>query len=257
MRQKAAEGCRPSVAPLGYVNVAGPDGKRTLALDEGRAPLLARAFEWYATGDHSVKTVAAMARRAGLTFPDSGLPVSTARIHQMLRQRTYCGEFEWAGRVYRGTYPPIVSKELWQHVQDVMDGRYAARPKKRKHQFTFSGLLHCGVCGCALVGDMKKGKFYYRWSGNRIPHPEPYVREEVVAEQVQAILGGMAIEEETVQLISRTLRESHEDEKRFHNHSVARLQADIARLQARLDAMYVDKFDARISSNFYERTATE
>jgi len=86
-REKAEEGGWPTFAPIGYVNVLGPEGKRVVVLDNERAALVARAFEWYATGEFSVKEVAQMARRAGLSFRKSGRPISTAKVHQMLRQR--------------------------------------------------------------------------------------------------------------------------------------------------------------------------
>ncbi len=167
-REKAEEGGWPTFAPIGYINVLGLDGKRALVVDEERAALVARIFEWYASGSFSVKEVAQMARRAGLCFRKSGRPISTAKVHQVLRQRMYSGEFEWAGKLYRGTYPPVISRELWDRVQAVLDDRHAQRPKVRTHRFTFTGLLHRSRCGCALVGEMKKRRYvYYRCTGNR------------------------------------------------------------------------------------------
>jgi site-specific DNA recombinase len=190
-REKAEEGGWPTFAPIGYVNVAGPEGKRVLVLDEERASLVARAFEWYASGELSVKDVAQRARQAGLAFRKSGRPISTAKVHQMLRQRMYCGEFEWAGKLYRGTYPPVISRQLWDMVQHVLDDRHSRRPKVRKHRFTFTGLLRCSRCGCAVVGEMKKRRYvYYRCTGNRARCEERdhYVREEVLAENFGAVL---------------------------------------------------------------------
>jgi len=39
--------------------------------------------------------------------------------------------------------------------------------------------------------------------------------------------------------------------------AVARLQADYTRLQARLDAMYLDKLDGRVNAEFFDRMAAE
>jgi DNA invertase Pin-like site-specific DNA recombinase len=68
MEQKAEEGLFPSRCPLGYRNVAGPDGRRTIEPDPDYVPLVVRLFEWYATGLYSLDRVAAMAREAGLVY---------------------------------------------------------------------------------------------------------------------------------------------------------------------------------------------
>ena len=51
------------------------------------------------------------------------------------------------------------------------------------------------------------------------------------------------------------LRQSHADEKQFHDEAIARLQAEYTRLQGRIDAMYVDKLDGRIDAAFFDRKA--
>ena len=51
------------------------------------------------------------------------------------------------------------------------------------------------------------------------------------------------------------MTQSHEDERRAHDEAIARLQADYARLQNRLDAMYVDKLDGRIDTASVDRMA--
>ncbi|MGI8564232.1 MAG: recombinase family protein [Candidatus Dormibacter sp.] len=62
----------------------------------------------------------------------------------MLRKRIYTGDFDYGGRTYKGKYQPLISRELWQRVQEVLDNRFAKRPKKRRHEFAFSGLVSCG-----------------------------------------------------------------------------------------------------------------
>lgn len=82
---------------------------------------------------------------------------------------------------YPGKYEGIVSKELWQEVQDVLDGRHLKRPKKRTHDFPSSGLITCGHCGCTMVGEIKKGRYvYYHCTGYKGKRPEPYTRQEVL-----------------------------------------------------------------------------
>jgi site-specific DNA recombinase len=48
MQEKAEQGIWPTVAPLGYRNVIGPDGKKIIEPDPQPASLIGRLFEWYA-----------------------------------------------------------------------------------------------------------------------------------------------------------------------------------------------------------------
>src|SRR5690348_9448440 len=50
MQEKAEQGIWPTVAPLGYHNVVGADGKKIIEPDQESAPIISRLFEWYAIG---------------------------------------------------------------------------------------------------------------------------------------------------------------------------------------------------------------
>ena len=127
-----------------------------------------------------------------------------------------------------------------------------------KHNFTFSRLITCGHCGCSLVGELKKGKYvYYHCTGYKGKCPEPYVREEVLEEKFTEILKGLAFDEEVVGWVSEALRESHEDKKSFHDEAIESLQKQYARLQNRLNQMYVDKLDGRVTSEFFDEKSEE
>src|SRR6266481_3189077 len=65
MQEKAEQGIWPTKCPLGYRNITGPDGKKVIATDPDVAPIISKLFEWYATGQYSLKEVAQKARDAG------------------------------------------------------------------------------------------------------------------------------------------------------------------------------------------------
>jgi site-specific DNA recombinase len=65
MQEKSEQGTRPSQAPLGYRNVAGPDGKKIIAVDPESAPIVANLFEWYAIGTILLQEATRKARVAG------------------------------------------------------------------------------------------------------------------------------------------------------------------------------------------------
>ncbi len=258
MQQKAEQGYFPSFAPLGYNNVDGPDGKRIIEPDPDAAPVIRQIYEWYATGDRSIKDVAGMARDAGLVFRKSGRPVNTKTVHNILHNRTYTGDFDWSGKTYKGVHDPLVSVELWERVQDTLTTRLGGRRKKVKHDLAYANIITCGHCGCAVVGEIKKQKYvYYRCTHYKGKCPEPYVREEVLDGCFAEALQRLVFDNEVLEWIRSALHESLADKKKEHDDSVARLQRQYQILQGRLDGMYADKLDGVIDLEFYERKKAE
>ena len=86
MQEKAEQGIWPTVAPLGYRNVARPDGKKIIEPDPETAPIIARLFEWYASGSLSLREAAKKIRAAGLVHRKSGAPVPMSTVHSILYQ---------------------------------------------------------------------------------------------------------------------------------------------------------------------------
>ena len=85
-------------------------------------------------GEYSLAEVTRMAKAAGMVFRKSGNPVPKATIHKIIQNRIYTDEFDFDGKTYRGRYKPIISRELWERVQQRSD-----RPRQfRKHDFAFA-----------------------------------------------------------------------------------------------------------------------
>src|SRR5262249_18557101 len=184
MLQKAEQGIYPTFAPLGYRNSVGTDGKKTIAPDPDTAPLVVRLFEWYASGNHSLKDVTKMARAAGLAFRKSGTKVTKSTVHKILTNPIYYGDFAWLGKRYQGVHHPLISQELFIRVQEVLTDKGNRRTRQQKHHWAFQGLVSCGHCGCAFTAEVKKGRYvYYHCTGHKGKCPEKYVREEAMAAQ--------------------------------------------------------------------------
>ena len=72
-------------------------------------------------------------------------------IHTILRNRLYTGWFEWNEKIIQGRHEALIPVELWEQVQGVLDGRFAKKTKRQKHDFAFSRLIECAQCGCAAL----------------------------------------------------------------------------------------------------------
>jgi site-specific DNA recombinase len=109
-----------------------------------------------------------------------------------------------------------------------------------------------------MVGEMKKARYvYYHCTGYKGKCPEPYTREEVLEETFTELLKGISFSEEVLAWVTRALRESHQDESKFHEEAIIDLQREHRRLQDRIDAMYMDKLDGRIDNAFFDRKAAD
>ena len=256
MREKAKSGIWPSVAPMGYQNVQGPDAKRTITPHPVQGPVIRQIFEWFETGEYTLKTIAEKIRNEGLPFGTRQVNVSS--LHVVLRNRIYCGEFEWKGTMYQGTYEALVTKDTWERVQDRLAARHESRHRKMVHDFAYSGLVRCGHCGCYLVGELKKGRYvYHHCTGNKGKCDEPYTREEAMHQQFTAILKTLAIPETVLKWLDNELTYSTEQDERIKQRTIKSWQDDWDRLQGRLDAMYEDTLDGRITSEQFDRKSKE
>ena len=261
MQEKAEQGIWPTKTPLGYRNVAGPDGKRIIATDPDVAPIVSKLFEWYATGQYSLQETACKARDAGLVHRKSGAKVPVSTVHSILRNRLYTGQFEWNGKRIHGKHKALVSVELWERVQGVMDGRFAKKHHRMTHDFAFSGLIACVKCGCSVVGEIKKQRYVYyhctgyadKCQGNPATCRRRYVREEVLESQFTALLGRLQFDDEVLAWVREALHASHADERHEHEEAIRRLQAEHKRLGDRINAMYLDKLDGRVDAPFFDK----
>ncbi len=109
-----------------------------------------------------------------------------------------------------------------------------------------------------MVGEIKKGCYvYYHCTGYKGRCPEPYTREEVLEKAFTDLLRGISFSREVLEWVTTALRESHRDERDFHEQAISKLPREHRRLQDRIDAMYMDKLDGRIDNEFFDRKAGE
>ena len=144
MQEKAEQGIWPTKAPLGYRNVTGPDGKKIIAADPAIAPIDRQAVRMVRARRHFAEGSGAARRtRRASSIRKSGAKVPVSTVHTILRNRLYTGWFEWNGKLIQGKHEALVPVELWERVQGVLDGRFAKKAKRGKHDFAFSGLIAC------------------------------------------------------------------------------------------------------------------
>src|ERR1051326_1959527 len=256
MTEKARTGIYPSCAPIGYRNVDGVNGKRTITPDPDSAPIITDIFERFAAGSTSVRSLVKEMNSESVQL--RGRRLHSSGVHQILRKRLYSGDFDWNGNTYQGTYEPLVSRETWERVQRLLDARAKNRTRKVKHDFAYTGLVHCGHCGCLLVGELKKGKYvYYHCTGNRGKCAEPYTRQELLADQFANLLQSLVIPPAILEWLGNAVLDSDRTEQAAREESIKKLKGRYDQIEARIETMYLDKLDCRISqAHFHKQAAT-
>jgi site-specific DNA recombinase len=255
MTEKARAGIYPSFAPIGYRNADGADGKRVIVSDPDTAPIITELFGRFATGQYSLKGLVKELNTEGLKR--RGRPLYSSVVHQILRKRLYTGDFDWDGTAYAGTHEPLVTRECWQRVQDLLDARAKNKTRKVKHDFAYTGLVHCGHCGCLFVGELKKGKYvYYHCTGNRGKYPEPYTRQEVLSGEFANILRELVIPQSILEWLGDAVLASDRTEQAARAQTVKKLETRYDQIDARIETMYLDKLDGRITQEFFDKQSS-
>lgn len=176
------QGLLPWSAPPGYRNEGGENPK---SIDPVHGPLVRQAFELFSTGRYSMRELTQEMERRGLRWQKSRksfTKVSEDGIASMLRNPFYIGviRVKKTGETFPGIHEPLISKALFDRVQQVLDGRTHA--KVQKHNFVFRRMIPCPDCGRKLIGEIQKGRYiYYRChtTGCSVCIPERNIEESV------------------------------------------------------------------------------
>ncbi|TAK04050.1 hypothetical protein EPO34_02745 [Patescibacteria group bacterium] len=190
LRAKFEAGGCVTKAPVGYKNVTRTRTEKAKVIVDGKtAPAVRQLFETYATGQHSLGSLAEEFSDLGLTTKD-GHRFTDERVKRVLQHPFYAGLVRYRGDVHEGTHPPLVSRELFERVQSVIRGRSDVHGAKGSKFFLLRGLLWCGTCGTKLTAEDHPKGSYYRC----LPGPDgrrgscPYVRVRALDGQVVALL---------------------------------------------------------------------
>lgn len=248
-KEKISEGWLPTKPPLGYKTM-GEKGHKTHLVDEAKAPFIRKMFGLYATGNFSLKKLTATMLQEGLRN-NYGHKPSKSRIHQLLKDPFYIGKIRWNDEVYEGKHEPIISQEIFDRVQYLLKRK--TTPKYNKHSFLFKGLLNCSECGGVITWEVaKKIHIYGHCNHYRGCSQGTWVKEPEIETQLVDKLDGLQIKSHRlVEWIRKALKESHQDEITYRTSAINELRQKQEQLRQRLDRLYDDKLDGKITEEFY------
>jgi len=253
MLEKAKAGIWPSHAPTGYLNVA-RDGKRIIEQDPEMAPRIRRVFELYATGDYSIRDLAAEAKLIGLVT-HKGRSFSPSNIQYLIHHPLYRGLVPWGGALHQGTHEPIVDAELWRRVERVAGIRSAGSQATSAKEYAYKGLVRCS-CGCLMTPYTAKGKYvYYACSGYK-GCTRRGIREEIITDAIADQFDGLVIKDQFIGPLRQALTSALGTVRTEHQQATEFLVKRAQVLEKKIENAYVDQIEGRLPQNAYRSLLT-
>jgi DNA invertase Pin-like site-specific DNA recombinase len=202
-KTKLEKGQWPGPAPFGYLN---DKINKTVYPDPDRIAYVLKAFNMYASGSYSTIEIANELYSQGLRTK-AGYKLGKSLVYRMLTNPFYVGLMFRAGNLYKGSHKPIVSQELFDQVQAVLNSNQ--HPRKQKHFFSLRGMVLCASCGCMLTVSRKKGFVYYYCTNAKHNCQEhfKYLKEEKLHPQVAGVFDLFNFDEELVEVMYEAKKE--------------------------------------------------
>jgi site-specific DNA recombinase len=239
-RQKTAEGVWGWKAPIGYLN---EPKLRTIVVDPVKAPLVKMAFELYATGHYTLDRLRDILTAKGLRSVNNRAMVPF-RFQYVLRNPFYYGVFVLNNEMHEGAHEPLVTKDLFDKVQEMMKRRSKPNVVRLK-AYVYRGLFRCAECGCGITMETQKGHNYLRCT-KRVKKDcsQPYLREENATEQIAAALNSVSLPDDSAFWLVERLESERHDRGGILREAKRHVQKQIEKLDKQIDRLTAAYLDA-------------
>jgi site-specific DNA recombinase len=241
------QGVFPMPAPVGYLD--GGPGKPKV-IDPVRGPLVGLAFELYATRKFGHNTLADELYRRGLRSK-SGKRVTAKRLSHILNNTFYMGviTIHKTGEAFSGNHEPVISRDVFERVQDVMHGKTNARPVK--HDFLFRRRIACAGCGYHLIGETHKSFVYYRCQALDCAS-KTCVREEVIDTAVVREFKRIRLTDEERQYLRQEMSALTGNQQQIRQQQEAALRLRSRQIEERMNRLTDAYIDGVIGKDEFE-----
>jgi len=174
LKTKLNMGWRPGVSPLGYLNNKLKEkGEKDIIKDSDRFDLVRKMWNLMLTGKYTAPGIVKIANnewgfRTRQMKKQGGKPLCKTILYSIFTNPFYYGWFNYQGQLWKGAHEPMITEEEFDRVQTLLGRK--GRPRPKKYNFLYTGLMRCGECGCSITADQKdqiicskcKHKFSYK-----------------------------------------------------------------------------------------------
>lgn len=277
VEQKIVNGEWYGKAPIGYKNITlesnkdCKNGKKWIIPDPQKKDLIKKMFDLYANDGFSMEMLREVSKKERLIYGiTSKHGISKGQIDKILKNPFYYGEMNAKGKFVPHKYESIISKETFDKVQEIKQSHHKKSFKFAGKELLFRGLISCAECGCAISFDKKEK--YYKTTNRKVSYifgrctnyhkvhkkdEVPKIAERELIEQISEMLKSMTIPQKTLEYLKIEMNKSHESKKLFHENAMANLRTEQTKVQRRVESMYEDKLDGRITADFYDTKVQE
>ena len=205
LRTRCEMGLWPTVPPTGYLTQKLMDRKCQVIVDPERGQIMKQIFEKMAYEKWSGRKIHQWLKFE-LNFKTVGNKnLALANIYRTLQNSFYYGVFEFpkeSGNWYQGKHEPLITKELFDKVQEQLKRDNIVRQSK---EFAFTKLMVCGLCGSGISAEEKYKQLkdgttakyiYYGCGRSKDRHcKSSYMREEELIEQLLKLMDRVDLNE--------------------------------------------------------------
>ncbi len=247
--EKLAQGWLPAIPPPGYTTVI-QNGKRIHAPDKATARIVQRLLIKYLEPDQSIATITAEMKSSGLTTR-KGKPFAQSHVQKILKNPFYIGINRFDGSDYPGAQVPLISKEIYDAIQQKLTGN---RPIVfKKHNPVLKNLMTCASCGKTITWQKQKGRYYGACQRNsEACKNKKLVREDKVEEVIKEKLVDLICPSQGVMnWVVRTIQDEFKSSVDSQEEETVARKAQVDRLKRMDEMLYDDKLASLISHERY------
>jgi hypothetical protein len=157
----------------------------------------------------------------------NGKPLHLGNIYLTLRNHFYYGTFEYpkgSGEWYKGAHIPLISKVLFDQVQEKIAQQNSRGSGVVNKEFAFTKLMTCGLCGSGITADekyktqkngtMRRYVYYGCCKSTDKNCKSGYINEEDLIEQLVGLMNEIEFNEIGMR---QKIKEEIERHKRFQS----------------------------------------
>jgi len=258
LRQKIRRGEYPSRAPFGYLN---DSRTKTITVHKKNSVILKQIFSLYKQGESRLEDIANYLAECGI-HSRNGKRLHVSRISFLLRNPFYYGFFKYNGELYQGRHQPLVSKQLFDQVQEQLDRKGRPHHKTKWEPRVLCGLFHCS-CGMMITGEkkvkhQKNGNehryVYYHCThkSKRVKCSEPPITEPELARQLSSLVKQHALPSDWADYFKTRLEADKKDSAQSVSAFVQEIHSKIEVTDTKLQRLLDGYLDQAIDQEMYK-----
>ena len=192
----------------------------------------------------------------------SGKLLHRDRISYLLSNPFYIGLFRYSGEIHEGKHQPVVSKKIFDQVQDILKQRGKPRRKTKNEPQAFCGLLRCSHCQMMITGEYKIKKqkngtehhytYYHCTRKNKLVKcKEPAVREESLNEQISSLLQKFSLRKDWTEQMMKMLEKDKKETTQSFGAFVKENEDKIISIKSKLQRLLDGYLEQDIEREIY------